>query len=483
MAQAPARVCYLLLIAGMLKPHLSAAEPWNRFRGPAGSGVLDVQELPESLNPAVNQLWTVAVPRGKSSPVIAGHRLCLTGWRGSSLLVLCYDRLTGRLLWERSIPKAHKQTMNGLNDGAAPTVAADSTGVYAFFSEAGLFAFDAADGKPRWKVPLGPFNSVHGVGTSPVAADGFVLLAMEQQVGGSWLAAFDASTGARKWQTNFEATGQQGYSTAALFTPPSQLTQVILSRPGEVGAWSLLTGKPVWWIRGTGGQAFSSPAISGNGTVFAAADGSSLEDAMAAWEGFVKKFNRTKERTLRVKEDWNGDTIERADKTFGNGDGLLDEGEWRKFAASDKPRSLIAVQAGGSGDVSGGRLVWRSARSVPGVASPIWYRDVLYLIRDGGILTSLDPKTGNVLRESRLPGVSEKFYSSPVAGDGKLYLISEQGKAVVVRAGSSSWEMLSVTDLGEDVFATPAIATDGRVYVRTAETLRCFRSSQLSGTR
>jgi outer membrane protein assembly factor BamB len=80
-----------------------------------------------------------------------------------------------------------------------------------------------------------------------------------------------------------------------------------------------------------------------------------------------------------------------------------------------------------------------------------------------------------------VPGVSEKFYSSPAAGDGKLFFISEQGKAVVVRAGNSDWEVLSVTDLGEDVFATPAIATDGRIYVRTAESLRCFRSPARQG--
>lgn len=237
----PLSVLLLFLAVGVLAPLLPAAEPWSRFRGSSGSGVLDVQNLPDSFDPGKNQLWSVKSPRGKSSPVIAGDRVFLTGWRGNLLLVLCFDRWNGIPLWERSITKAHKQTMSGLNDAAAPTIAADSTGVYAFFSESGLFGFNAADGKPRWNVPLGPFNSVHGVGTSPVAPGGYVLLAIEQQVGGSWFAAFDAATGARKWQTDFEATGQQGYSTPALIAPSGQEIQVILSRPGEVGAWSLET--------------------------------------------------------------------------------------------------------------------------------------------------------------------------------------------------------------------------------------------------
>ena len=97
---------------------------------------------------------------------------------------------------------------------------------------------------------------------------------------------------------------------------------------------------------------------------------------------------------------------------------------------------------------------------------------MLYLVRNGGIGTSLDPATGKVLKQGRLRDALEGFYASPVASDGKIYMVSDAGKAVVLRAGAE-WEVLRTNDLGEDVYATPAIGA-GRLYLRTASRLYCF---------
>ncbi|PYU85873.1 MAG: pyrrolo-quinoline quinone, partial [Acidobacteria bacterium] len=111
-------------------------------------------------------------------------------------------------------------------------------------------------------------------------------------------------------------------------------------------------------------------------------------------------------------------------------------------------------------------------RSLPDVPSPLLYQDVLYIVRDGGILTSLDPATGEVLHQGRLPLGTHAYYASPIAAAGKLYLASEGGTVTVVRAGAQ-WEVLATNVLDEECYATPVLA-DRRIYLRTSASLYCF---------
>ena len=100
----------------------------------------------------------------------------------------------------------------------------------------------------------------------------------------------------------------------------------------------------------------------------------------------------------------------------------------------------------------------------------------MYLVKNGGILTTLDPKTGKILKQGRLRGALDEYYASPVAAAGKVFLLSQSGKATVVEAGAN-WEILKVNDLEDDSYATPAIVDD-RLYVRTRGTLYCFADKE-----
>ena len=117
-------------------------------------------------------------------------------------------------------------------------------------------------------------------------------------------------------------------------------------------------------------------------------------------------------------------------------------------------------------------FLWRYTKSLPNATSPLLYQNVLYLVKEGGIFTSLDPQKGEVLKQGRLTGALGAYYSSPVAGDGKIYTASEDGKVSVLKAGGD-WEILKVNDLGEECYASPAIA-DGKIYLRTQSALYCF---------
>jgi outer membrane protein assembly factor BamB len=97
---------------------------------------------------------------------------------------------------------------------------------------------------------------------------------------------------------------------------------------------------------------------------------------------------------------------------------------------------------------------------------------VLYTLKEGGIFTSFDPKTGQVQKQGRLQGALGTYYASPVAADGKIYLANEDGKTVVLKAGAQ-WEILHVGEFDAGIKATPAI-TGGRIYLRTHNALYCF---------
>jgi len=141
-------------------------------------------------------------------------------------------------------------------------------------------------------------------------------------------------------------------------------------------------------------------------------------------------------------------------------------------AASEN--GLLAFKANGKGDMTTKGLVWKYQRSVPQLPTVLVYQDVLYMINDGGILTTFDPKTGAVKKQARLRGAVDSYYASPIAGDGKVYIASRSGIVAVLKAGGEQ-EVLFLNKMGEEIFATPAIVGH-RIYLRTATALYCLGS-------
>ena len=159
-----------------------------------------------------------------------------------------------------------------------------------------------------------------------------------------------------------------------------------------------------------------------------------------------------------------------------DGDGFLEEREWEKYRERRTlVNSVMAVKLGGIGDMTEKNILWRFYKSLPNVPSPLLYQNVLYLVKEGGILTALDPATGGVLKQGRLKGALDFYYSSPVAADGKIYASSQDGHISVIKAGRD-WEVIAVNDMDDEVYATPA-PVDHSLYVRTKSALYCFRKT------
>jgi outer membrane protein assembly factor BamB len=120
-------------------------------------------------------------------------------------------------------------------------------------------------------------------------------------------------------------------------------------------------------------------------------------------------------------------------------------------------------------------VLWRFEKSLPDVPAPLVYKDVVFLFRSGGIATTLNAQTGKVLKQARLTGALEDYYASPIGVDGKVYIASEHGKVVVLRA-AGDWEILAINEFDSDIYATPAIS-EGQMYIRTQNALYAIGSS------
>src|SRR5262245_25213503 len=154
-------------------------------------------------------------------------------------------------------------------------------------------------------------------------------------------------------------------------------------------------------------------------------------------------------------------------------DGVVGERDWRFYRARRAAQNaVLAFRLGGEGDMTEKSFLWRYQKSLPNVPSPLLYQDVLYLMKEGGVLTALEAATGKVLKQARLQGALGDYFASPVAADGKLFTISHEGKVTVIKPGPA-WEPLVTNDLKEECNATPAFA-DGKLYIRTRDTLYCF---------
>jgi outer membrane protein assembly factor BamB len=118
-------------------------------------------------------------------------------------------------------------------------------------------------------------------------------------------------------------------------------------------------------------------------------------------------------------------------------DGIITRAEWdQKLKESVTEHGVTGSTIGGAGDRTASNLVWRYTKSFSNLITPLIYRDVLYLVKNGGIITTLNPKTGGVLKTGRTKDAIDEYFASPVAADGKVFLLSHSGKSAMGRSGS-----------------------------------------------
>lgn len=426
--------------------------------------------------PGLKQAWKTEMPFGASSPVVAGGRLWLTAREGETLVTLCLDANTGKILWRREISRPRRERHHKLNDPAAPTPVTDGSNVYVFFADFGLLSY-GPDGNERWRHPLGPFQNMFGMAASPVLAGGKLVLVCDQQKG-SFMVAVDKDSGKPSWRVDRKGTGI-GWAVPIVRGAGASEELIVFSNRRVEGV-SLADGSRRWWYNLVLDASNGVPLLDGD-TLYVNAPGYD-QPWIQSFASALEKVDSNKDKLITASELAKDPELgEFFDYLDDNGDGKVDAKEWEiARQAGVGEYGLTALKLGPPNELTKDAVAWRLKRNLPYVPAPILYQGILFLVKDGGIITAVDAKTGEILKAGRSEKAPGEYYASPVAADGKVFLLSMEGKLTVLKA-EAQWEVLAVNDMLEECFATPAIA-NGRIYVRTRGALYSFQEAA-SGAR
>lgn len=464
----------LLLLALAVHTSATAAEAWwPQFRGPNASGVSDTAKPPAEFGPGKNQLWKIAVPSGASSPCVWGDRIFLTTFDGKTLETHCYARRDGKLLWKRPAPVGQLEEFHATEGSpAASTPATDGKTVVSYFGSCGLVAYDFS-GKELWqhKLPVIQSPGSFGSGGSPALAGGVVLVNRDQ-AGPCSLLAVDLKTGKKAWEAPRTDVGP-GFGTPILWKSAG-VDEVVMSGSVKLKAYDLKTGAERWSLAGMPSFTCTTPVV-GDGLLFFAGWSPGKEaNTMPTWAG-MSQMDKNKDGVLTPNE-MKGTEMESFFRSLDvNRDGKITKEDMDALAANmaKGENVLVAVKPGGKGELSEDAVAWKQTRGLPYVPSALLYRGRVFLVKDGGLASSYDAKTGRVhFQQERLNAIGS-YYASPVAADGRIYVASLNGKVTVLEAGGEAPKILHQAEFGERIAATPALA-EKVIYVRTPTALYAF---------
>jgi outer membrane protein assembly factor BamB len=451
-------------------PGSIAAEDWGRFRGPNGSGVSSSEKITTDFSTDANVLWKVEAGKGTSCPIIVGGKLFLTSVNGDERIIKCLDAKSGNSLWAKSVTKIRDENATPPNNPATCTPVSNGEYVVVHFPDAGIFAYDLA-GELKWQKDIGPFYSMHGISSSPAIIGDKVVFSIDH-LRDPFTVALDLKTGNEAWRSERLVGVTGGYSSPGEMTIDGKLVVVSIA-PSELVLYDLETGKKLLSSIGVANAPIAVPVIVGDRIFYSEAP---FEPIPMTALGNVDKDNDGVVVLDDVKKAVGVfRLLERVDKGFGNDDGKVDTKEWDKaFATFTDGGGLSCLQVKTDGAEWSIEKSWRQYKSIPYIPSLVIVDGLLYTIDDGGVLSSYDIASGDLVKRERLGQATGQYYASPIAAAGTVVLANNDGKVSLVQAGKD-WKLLNTVDLEEPISATPAIS-NGILYIRTESHLYAFGS-------
>jgi outer membrane protein assembly factor BamB len=437
--------CLLItdLFAGYIYGQVKPERQWPGYRGYLASGVLDNANLPESFDfvKGTNIKWKIEIPgMGLSSPVIWDNKIFITSAvsksdrsglkpglygdvtpvKDSSVhdwKVYCIDKKRGKILWEKTsytgVPKIKRHPKS---THANTSVATDGKHVVAFFGSEGLYCYNM-EGKLLWQKNLGVLKSVFFMmknaewefASSPVIYNG-ILVVQCDVLENSFVAAYDVNTGKELWKTMRDE--YPGWCTPNIYTNAGK-TYIAINGYKIRAGYDFESGKEVWRMSGGGDIQIPTPIIGKDLIYFNSAHGRSSP-------------------ILAISTDATGDITLKGTET-----------------------SNIFVK-------------WSIPRGGSYMHTMLLYRDHLYNMDWNGTIKCMDPLTGRELFNGKL-GKAKSFVASPVAADGRIYLVDEDGTVYIIK-DSNTLEVLAEIPMNDVSLVAPAI-TDGMIIFRTQKYL------------
>ena len=422
---------------------ISHAGSWPGWRGQLAQGRTDQTSLPTKWSVGEGIVWKASIPGvGHASPIVWDNRVFVTTAASAdaktetfkpglyfggnqdkpdaakyTYLLMCLDADSGKILWSKPAVRKNPSIRRHIkNSYASETPVTDGQSVFASFGAEGLYCFDF-DGNLKWKRSLGTFKMSNGWGTasSPVLFENLVIQMCDRE-NGSAVVAFDKKTGNEVWRTPRDE--KSSWATPYLFKTGDR-TELITNASKRMRGYDPATGKLRWECEGASSIVSPTP-VSTNGLVIVSS-------------GYVL----------------------------------------------DSKRPIYAFRPGVTGDISLAKgqnrsdaVAWHRRVGGPYIPSPVILGKHLSVLLDRGFLTCYEAETGKPVYGKQRLGRNEQFTASPIAGDGKVYCLSEDGTCYVIKAGPT-FEILAVNKLDEVCMASPAV-TNGRLFIRARKHLYCI---------
>jgi outer membrane protein assembly factor BamB len=409
----------LLIVAATAFGNVALAENWPGWRGPRGDGTSLEKGVPVTWNgvSGENIVWKVPVPgHGYASPIVWEDRIftvsCLE--EKQERILVCFDRKTGRMLWQETVLTAPLEKKHKLNSYASSTPVTDGELVYVTFLEADLgyddlpdkrakvatpgnmvvAAYDL-DGNRQWLVRPGRFSSIHGYCSGPVLFKGTVIVNGDHD-GDSYIVALDRATGKTVWKKP-RPNGIRSYCVPIIREIDGR-TQMILSGTECVTSYDPNDASLHWIIQGPTEQYVAS---------------------------------------------------------------LVYNGKLLFLTAGFPEFHILAIRPDGRGDVTDTHIVWRTTRGCAYVPSPIVDGEYFLVVSDSGIGSCFVAATGERVWMKRM---GTHFSTSLVSAAGLVYFLCDDGTTTVVRPGRE-FDVVAKNELGEETYASPAISS-GQMFIR-----------------
>ena len=421
------------LVTLVLAAIAAFSDNWPHWRGGAdGSGASTGPAAPLQWSKTENMRWRADLPEpGNSTPVLWGDSVFVTQPRKSAgeRLLLCYDRVSGKLRWQAAVPYKEPEPTHETNPYASASPATDGQRVVVWFGSAGVHAYDMS-GKLLWQRNLGRQQHTWGYGASPVIYGDRVFLNFGPGER-SFLIALEKTSGRTLWQVDvpadkgtafnrWSAEDMYGSWSTPIVARVGNREELIVAHPKRLVAYDPASGSVLWSSEGLGDLVYPSPLV---------------------------------------------DAESRGEPTI--------------VAASGFGGPALAVRAGGSGDVTATHRLWHLPKTRQLIGTGVIDGGHLYWADTNGVAQCVKLASGEIVWNERLPrsGEDSGVWSSPVLHHGNVFVMNRSGSTVIFRANPKQLEVVATNALGEPSNSTVVIS-GGDVFLRTHAALWCIGSQR-----
>jgi len=477
-----------IAVFGLASSAFSTAQSnWPQFRGLNSAGIApDNQSLPAELNKSKNMLWSCAVSKGNSSPCIWGNKIFLTGYSDKSLETICIDRKAGKVIWKKTIKVEKFERMHPINNPASPTAATDGERVYVYFGAYGLLCYDF-EGELVWERKMPIPQIMYGSSASPILA-GHNLIFIHDSNTESYIENIASKTGKTIWKK--ERSGFKGTWSNPIVWSNQGVQEVVIYGIWWMKAYDLKDGAERWALPGLTDEPIITP-VTGEGLLYLTSYNMKTNPeviGLPEFDELLQEYDKNGDEQINLEEARANKSVLSRYDADGEGDhplwgffryldvdksGNITPKEWGKMISFldsfEQHNALLAIRP--SDGNSETEIVWQHSYGVPESPSLLYYQQRIYMVKNGGIVSCLNAKTGELIYQGKLKS-GGPYYSSPVVGDGKIYAASARGIVSVFSIGDDL-QILSQNDLKERIMATPALL-EGKVYLRTEKALYAF---------